>query len=141
MDKSLYFNDEKLVSEADNKLVTLTSHRIRMNTGNKIVSIMLSQVSSIEIHYVTNILYLIIAAIGAVGGIILTISEGDVSGLIIGGVIAAIFYFAFVKTKKHTLSIESPSNKIEIMIKGMSHENILGFVNDVEQAIAKLTLK
>lgn len=141
MDKSFYFENEKLVSEADNKLVTLTTHRVRMNTGNRIVSIMLSQVSSVEIHYLTNVWYLIIGGIIGLGGLLYTISEEDISGLVIGGIIAAIFYFLFIKTKKHALSIASSSNKIDLMLKGMKHSNILTFVNDLEQAIVNLTLK
>ncbi|GET26139.1 hypothetical protein [Prolixibacter sp. NT017] len=141
MDKSLYFEDEKLISEADNKLITLTTHRVRMNTGSRIVSIMLSQVSSVEIHYITNIWYLIVAIVSALGGIFYSLSEEDPSGFIIGGIIAVVFYYIFIKTKKHTLSIGSSSNKINFQIKGVGHENIIRFVNDLEKAIAKQTLK
>lgn len=141
MDKSLYFKDEKLISEADNKLITLTTHRIRFNTRFKIVSIMLNQVSSVEIHYVTNVWFLIFAGISSVGGVVYSISEEDPAGLILGGIIAIVFFAFYRLTRKHTLSIKSSSNTIDLLIKGMTHENILGFVNDLEEAIAKYTIK
>jgi hypothetical protein len=141
MDKTHYFKEEKLISEADNKLITLTTHRVRLNTGFKIVSIMLYQVSSVEIHYVTNFWYLIFAGISGIAGVAYYLSEAEATGLIVCGIVALLFLAIYRMTKKHTLSIKSSSNSIDISIKGMTHEHILGFVNDLEEAIAKYNVK
>ncbi len=55
MEHTELLENEQIITESTNNVVTLTTHRVRYNSSSTgqahIVSIMLEKVSSIEVHY------------------------------------------------------------------------------------------
>jgi len=55
MDKKYIFEGETLITETEDNVITLTTHRVRYNSSSSssahIISIMLEKISSIEIQY------------------------------------------------------------------------------------------
>lgn len=75
MDKKYLFEGERLISESDDNVVTLTSHRLRYEASSKgsghVVSIALEKISSIEIHYKSWILILFLGILFAAAGMVM----------------------------------------------------------------------
>lgn len=120
--------NEKLISESDNKQIRLTTHRLRYHDApsrnSNVISIMLDKISSIELKYESNIWLLIIG--------IITIP-------VIIGIILLIIYFV---SKKHTVIITPDGGKpIIFEIKGMKRDYLEDFINKVEGASMKLKNK
>lgn len=138
MEKKDLFNGEEIITQSDSNIVTLTNLRIRYSDSElskaHIISILLEKISSIEIHYSSQILYLIIGVIAAgFGGFAMMNGTEDYGALIvIVGLILIALYFS---SKRHLITISSDGGgKINFQAKGMKKESILDFVNKVEKA-------
>ena len=140
MDKKNLFEGETLISESDDNVITLTSHRLRYNSSSAgtghIVSIMLEKISSIEVHYKSWILVLFFGILLAAGGLFMGAqNRGDimVAGLATGGICILLYFL----TRKHVITISSDGgSKINFQTKGMKRETLLDFINKIEAAKA-----
>ncbi len=116
--------NEQIITESDNKRIVLTSHRIRYNESGyqnaNMTSIMLKQVSSIEITYESKLIYLIIGVITL--------------PIIVGLLFLLLYYFS----RKHVVVISSTGGAaIHFETKGMKREALNDFIDNVEEAINK----
>ena len=120
--------NEKLITESDNKQLRLTTHRLRYHESasknSNFTSIMIDKISSIELTYQSNIWLLII---------------GVLTLIILVGVILIVLFFL---TKKHVISIIPDGGKpIILEVKGMKRDFLEDFINKVEGASMKLKYK
>ena len=145
MEKKYYFIGENAITESDNKGIILTSHRIRYQSSNfgkaHIVSIMLEKISSIEIHYKSSLLTLIIGIILTLSGIVMGASnQGE--AMILGLGIGLFFVLLYFITRRHVITIASDGgSKINFETKGMKRETILDFINKIETAKNNRTIE
>ncbi len=138
MENNLLFEKEEIITESDDKVILLTNRRIRYNSSSwgqaHIVSIMLEKISSIEIHYKSLWLFLVVGVILVTGGVIMGANNnGDamILGLGAGAVLVLIYFF----TRKHVVSISSDSGtKINFSTNGMKREKLMDFINKIERA-------
>jgi hypothetical protein len=134
------FDEERLITESGDRRVTLTTHRVRYNSSSTgrghIISIMLEKISSIEIHYKSWILILLIGILLIVGGLIMGVQDKKdimILGLIVGGFCILIYFL----TRKHIVTIASDGGaKINFQTKGIKREALLDFINKIEVAKA-----
>jgi hypothetical protein len=131
--------EEYIITRTPEDEVVLTSHRIRhrLDNGNRMISIMLDNVNSIQSRHESKPVFIGIAILSFVAaGILSTESNGTysvVAGLV--GVICVIIYFASLR---NVITIYSTSSSIEFQTKGMDQGKVLSFVNSVEEARKKL---
>lgn len=94
---------------------------------------MLDAVTSIEFKYNSWPVLLVISVLCLIGvGAAFNEGESDLAlYLAIGAVVFATLYFT---SRSHVIKIASPSAAFQFVIKGMSTEKVLDFVNKVEQA-------
>lgn len=133
-------NEEKLQSSNADKIV-LTNQRILMQEevwGKSYkISIFLEDISSIETHFKSNTLFLIIGIILAVAGLLLNstgIEDTSAIGLIIGGIFIALWWFS----RKHLVTIASNGgSSLNVFVQQMSEEKIEELVTIVQEAKLK----
>ena len=132
-------NEEKLISSNADKIV-LTNQRIMLTDkvwGKSFkISICLENISSIESHYKSNILFLILGIFLTLGGLVMsTQGDGDAMvGLVLGGVFIAIWWF----NRKHIVTISSNGGShLSFIVENMSNEKIDDFVTTVQDAKIK----
>jgi hypothetical protein len=141
MEKKDLLDGEEIITQSDENIVTLTNFRIRYTDTQfnqaHIISIMLEKISSIEMHYASQIYYLLAGIIVSAFGIITTANHTNEYGVfaIIIGLILVGMYFS---SRRYLLTISSDGGgKINFQAKGMKKETILDFVNKVEKAADK----
>lgn len=134
-------NEEKLISSNADKIV-LTNQRIMLTDkvwGKSFkISICLENISSIESHYKSNILFLILGIFFTLGGLVMSTQGGGggaaMGGLVLGGVFIAIWWF----TRKHIVTISSNGGShLNFIVENMSNDKIDDFVTTVQEAKIK----
>ena len=131
--------DEKILDSLRN--VVLTNYRIVNTVGSSYeIIIFLQKISSIERHYESHILTLLLGIFFSVIGIIGLSLEVffrpiGVSFLIVGVVLILISFLA----RKHTI-IVSPNGgqKLKIEVQGLSNERIEEFVTNIQNAMQEV---
>ncbi len=126
---------EKVLMSSDKDILILTNYRVRLNqaaTGaSNYISIALDCVASCGLVTKSKPLLLAIAAIcGAIG---ITQNKDDFRyGLLVIAAVLVVIYFV---TRSAVIAISSNGgDKITSPVKGMSRENILEFLEAVEEA-------
>ena len=131
-------NEEKLITSNEDKII-LTNHRIQMTDSvwgqSFTISIFLEDISSIEMKYKSNILFIILGVICVLGGVYMGGqnggSESMIGGLVLGGIFFALWWF----TRKHIISISSDGGaSLNFMVQGMGDEKIANFIHNVSLA-------
>jgi len=143
MEANQLLNGEQIITESDDKSITLTSFRIRRNVSGggqaHIVSIMLEKVSSIEVHYSSWIILLGLGILFGLAGLFAGANnKGDVMvpALLIGGVLV----IAYFMTRKHVVTVASDGGaKINFQTRGMKRDAIIEFINKIERAKKEVT--
>ncbi|GAA0891977.1 hypothetical protein GCM10009122_16560 [Fulvivirga kasyanovii] len=129
--------NESLLVKSESEVVVLTTHRIRYQDDKELISIMLKQVSGIEVKYTSHPILIILAIISAIAAVV---SLGNLAGhlsvllLITAGVLIALFF----SSRKHVVTILSASSRLVFHTKGMGKQTVENFVDKVEAAIAEL---
>ncbi len=130
----LLLNNEKIIKQSKNQIVTLSNLRVLYSAKKwgeaHVVSVLLKNISSIEIRYKS---YLVLVAL-AIISIIVTFISGI--NFFLGISFSALCIALFLITRKHYLIISSNGGaKINLQIKGMKTDEVLAFLNQVEQTI------
>lgn len=130
----ILLNEEKVEVTSNDGSLTLTNLRVQHENKEwgkaKIVSILLKNISSIEITYKSNIVFIILAVVV----FLLTIIEGTY--ILYGAILSIIFTLLFLTSRRHYFIISSKGGaKINLLIKGMKTKNILEFLNKIERKI------
>ncbi|MBL6446094.1 hypothetical protein JMN32_07235 [Fulvivirga sp. 29W222] len=131
------FKNESILVKSESEVVVLTTHRLRYQDKKELTSIMLKQISSIDIKYTSHPLLIILAVItGLEGIVILSNSETEIAilALFSAGILAALF----LSSRKHVVTISSASSRLVFHTKGMGEQSVESFVDKVEAAIAEL---
>ena len=128
---------ETVILEADNKTLTVTSHRVRYamrRTGRAhVVSLMLESITSCELTHATHPVLLVLAVLSAIGGV--AMNEPNNSTPLIVGVVAAIVLVAlYFGTRRQVLRVASPSSRIEVLLVGMSLDQATSVIDSIERA-------
>lgn len=130
--------EEKEIMSSDNGLIKLTNRKIRYTSESfgkaNIVSIMLNEISAIEVYYKSYLPALLLGILFILLGLILGVqNQGDaLLALLILGVIFIIYY---LMTRRHVVSIISNSGRaISFQSSGMRRETLLKFIDKVEKA-------
>jgi hypothetical protein len=138
MNKPQLLSDENLITESDNKEILLTSHRIRYFSKSwgktKVISMMLENISSIEVHYSSNIIILAAGCIFILAGLI---AGGNDQGdpMILGLIVGSLLILSYFITRKHVVTISSDGGtQINLVTGGMKSEVIIGFIDKIEKA-------
>jgi hypothetical protein len=136
MEQTYLFSDESIISESDNKQVTLTTHRLRFQTSSNSTSFMLEKISSIQtIHQSAGILLLlgILVMIGgiAVGSQQQQMEQAAPAGILVGLVFILLYFFTI---KNVAVVTADCGTKITIEMDGKKKEAMMDFINQVEKA-------
>jgi hypothetical protein len=128
---------ERVVLEANNKTLTVTTHRVRyagrVGGSARVVSIMLEEVSSCELTHTTYPALLVLAGLAFVAGLAMN-SARDSTPVVVGLLVAAIFVAAYLGTRKQILRVASPSGHIDALLVGMTLEKATEVIDTVEWA-------
>jgi hypothetical protein len=130
---------EILVMESNPKGLTLTTHRVRSHHEGggqgDVVSIMLEEIASCAITRRSSPLFLIIAGIVAIGTLFVassTRNPGEI--LLVGGGLTLVSVFLYFVTRRQTIEIASAGATIRQSVASMKIEQVLEFVNCIEEA-------
>jgi hypothetical protein len=137
------FANESTITTSDDKKIILTTHRIRADFGagadGGLTSIMLGHISSIQLSSQSYPIFLIIGALMVLAGFGIgasgNINRSAEETLIVAGLVVAAIYFF---TRRHTCIISSHgTSKIVFSATSMKREQLLAFIDQIEQAQAK----
>lgn len=133
-----HFPDEKVLIEADNKVLVLTTHRVRYDAIGKgggwadrteLVSIMLEELSSCSITRTSYPILLLLALVG----LVLAILVQDQA--IVGLALAVLFAGGFFLSQRQVLLLTSAGGgKIQVNTASMSLQSVREFVDEIESA-------
>lgn len=130
------FPDEKIVTTSDNDQVILTTHRIcyeHKDWGKSYnQSIMLEHITSCENHSSNKYGLLIIAALSLFFAVF-SLGNNTEEGALLGGAISVVCVFYYYISRRNFITIGSPSTKMNINVQGMKRDNVLAFINRIEQ--------
>lgn len=136
---------EKKILNSSGRLFELTTHRVRFNSishgSGSVVSIMLEHVTSCEIMKKVNRLYLILAALAAILGVIIAMvaildRDEDIAAtaFIIGGIVAIVFVGLYFTKKQQVFVLSSPSARIYLDLKNIPLYDLLKVIDEIETA-------
>ncbi len=95
---------------------------------------MLEKISSIEIHYKSKVLLLIVGIILGIAGLFVGINNEGMA-MVLGFVLSGLFILIYLLTRKYVISIASDGGaNINFQTKGMKREFLLDFINKIEKA-------
>lgn len=139
MESKFLLESEVIITQSDENLITLTNRRLRYSKSefNKahIVSILLQHISSIEVRYSAQILYLIIGIGCIVFGIGMLMAGTSDYGLIaIAGGLGLVA--TYLSSRRYFIIVSSNGgSKINFHTKDMKRDVVLDFINKIERAI------
>jgi hypothetical protein len=126
-------NEERIVSESDNKEVILTTHRVRHTTNKtgkaQVTSIMLDELDSCEIRSISSPFFLVVAALVFLGGLFIG-DDAIAYGFVIGLIFVGVYYF----TRTQVISLRSSSSVIDFKTAVMNLETAESFIDTVESS-------
>ncbi|WP_345223285.1 hypothetical protein [Hymenobacter koreensis] len=131
---------EELLDYTPNRVVLLTSNRIRYNAANAseshLVSIMLEKISACEVRYQSQPLLGISGALLAVVGLLAFFQPGDAQAFGAGALaVGLLLVLAYLASRRHIISITSDGGtRLAFATKGLKRETVIAFVNSVEKA-------
>jgi len=138
MDKHL-FENERVITQSRNGLITLTTHRIRYFDksflSTNLVGVMLCNISSISLAIKSKLLYLILAIISfMITSWLVYLESGGI--FIIPAAIGSLFVIFYISSRKAAMAIASNGGAIiYFYTTDMRQAEQLHFINQVENAI------
>lgn len=141
MDSKYLFEGESIITQSKDSKVVLTNYRLRYQESSasnaRVISIMLEKISSIEVHYKSYPVYIILGIL--IGGMGYFFSGGLGSRMelqlkIVCLVVAVLFVLVYFMSRRHMVSVASSGATIDFHTRGMRRDSILEFVNKIEQA-------
>lgn len=136
---------ESILTQSDNGHITLTTHRLRYNneafSKAKIISIMLENISSIEVDYKSWFLMLVLGVFVGIAGVGMSIVganeeapdlQKDGLGLF---VVAAFCIVIYLFSRRHVISIASKGGaRISFYTKKIGRGSVIEFIDKIEKA-------
>jgi hypothetical protein len=114
----------------------VTTHRVRFEaqrSGSQAVDeIFLEDLTYQAIRMSSNPLYLVIAALCAVGGLVALLSEPAVG--VVFFLVAAVFGLAYIVTRRQVITLASSGGRIELEAKSMPRDTLDWLMYNVAMA-------
>jgi len=131
--------DEKILLESDDKELVLTTHRVRLEAESlghaRVVSIMLDQLASCAMTRTSQPIFLIIAGICFISGVVIAANgRGNESGFIGGIILAATFSVIYLVNRQQVLALASAGATINVNTQGMKLDAVKSFIERAEVA-------
>ena len=141
MDNKYLLDNEQVITQSDGNVITLTNLRLRYSDSQwgkaHIISLLLEKISSIEIHYRSKTIFVILAILAIASGLIAG-ANGDEEFVGIGIGAGVVLIILYLISRKHYLTVSSDGGgKIHFHTKGMKREKVLDFINELESAIIR----
>lgn len=131
------FPNEKVITESDGRVLTLTTHRICLEekAGGRLnyQHIMLEHVTSTEVTGINYFYLLWLAGIFVAASLYLGMNDASEQS-VFSFAIAVFLVIVFFVTRQYTIIIGCASTKIKVNATNMSKETISDFLNKVELA-------
>lgn len=135
MAKFKLIGDEQVIIGNQGALC-VTTHRVRFEaqrSGSQAVDeIFLEDLSYQAIRMSSNPLFLVLAALCAVGGLVAFLSEPVVG--VVFFLVAAVFGLAYVMTRRQVITLASSGGRIELEAKSMPRETLDWLMYNVAMA-------
>ncbi len=129
---------ERILFESEANRLTLSSHRVRLDTGKggnaRLVSIMLEELCSCEItrsHYPG---LLLLALFFVVAGYACKSQYREDDFLYIGITVAVVMVIFYLASRNQVLSLESAGGSIKVSTSSMNFDEARDFIDRVEAA-------
>jgi hypothetical protein len=95
---------------------------------------MLEKISSIEMHYKSNITILTFGFLFLAMGFVMSATDEE-GAMLMGLFIGSLCLFIYYIRRRHVVSIASDGGaKIHFLTKGMNRKALLDFINKIEEA-------
>ena len=143
MKPKILLENENILLELkrNNNVLVLTSERVRQSDKgwgyNDITSILLKEISSITVHYRSNILFVILAVFAGLYSFITIANNGDSDFMIYSLLFTGLMVFLFFVTRRQSICIRASNGKIDYDIRGYSNDKLLELIDTIELAINK----
>lgn len=131
--------NESVLFESEGKSLTLTTHRVRYQVetvGNAVIkSIMLEELASCAMVQSSNVIFLVLAGVCFVLGLIVT-AAGRSGGapLFIGILLTVVLVLAYFASRRQVLALASAGTTISVNAQGMRPDTTKQFIEQVEAA-------
>jgi hypothetical protein len=138
MESKSLFENEKIISQSGDKSIILTNCRVQYFTKSlgksQYVSIHLQDISSLEVHYRSFILFLMLGILAvAVALYSGAMNLGEL--FVLSGIVGILFILIYFFTRRHVVTISSNGGgKIQFFTKGMKKETLFDFIDQIEKA-------
>lgn len=130
--------DENIVWKSASGALTLTSHRVRYQTGTgsnmMLISIMLEELASVGLIRSSNIALLVLGAVAAVLGLVVGAAQSSGAAMVIGLVVGGILIALYFATRQTLLAFGSAGSSIRTLVTGMKLPEILQLVEATDAA-------
>jgi hypothetical protein len=128
--------EQKILESGDGDFV-VSSHRVRMTKerlgSSEHTTIPIDSVTSYEVDYESNPLLLGLALVGVVAVVWGLVNEEPGSALV-GGFVTTVLTLLFFYLRERTLSISSPTESIDLKLEGVSLDEAVCVIEDIEEA-------
>ena len=118
--------------------LVLTTHRLRLETATlgsaSIVSIMLEGLASCRVSRTSRPLFLILATISLLSGLLIGANNGKSGVFVVGVLAAALFGALYYASRLQVLSLRSAADRAQISTRGMSLDAVREFIDEAEEA-------
>ena len=130
---------EKVLLKSEGGTLILTTHRIRHQTESfgyaRIISIMLEELASCAMVRTSYPLFLVLAALCAVGGLLITVANrGDAAPFGLGLVLALILVVLFLASRQEMVSLASAGATIRVSTRSMKRGEAKDLLDATESA-------
>lgn len=131
--------DEKVLLLSDDNELTLTTHRVRLESQSlgraQIISIMLEELASCSMTRVSHPIFLILAGVSIViGAVVASNGRGNEGALTLGLVAAVVFVILYFANRQQIIALASAGATINVNTQGMNPETVRAFINRAETA-------
>ncbi|MCC9167218.1 hypothetical protein [Pontibacter harenae] len=138
MEQEQLIENEQIITQSSEGVVTLTTHRIRYATSGwghaHITSIMLDSISSIQSHFKSIPLFIVLGVAAFIVGLFAEFNN-ESGGAIAGLAVGAVFTLLYFASRKHVVTVSSKGGAaISFLAKGMDQYEITKFIDQVEEA-------
>lgn len=130
---------ERVLLKSEGGTLILTTHRIRHQTESfgyaRIISIMLEELASCAMVRTSYPLFLVLAALCAAGGLLITVANrGDAAPLGLGLVLALILVVLFLASRQEMVSLASAGATIRVSTRSMKRGEAKDLLDATEAA-------
>jgi 1,4-dihydroxy-2-naphthoate octaprenyltransferase len=131
--------NESVLLESEAKSLILTTHRVRYHVetfGNVAIrSIMLEELASCALVRSSNIIFLVLAGICFVLGLLVAAGGRRMEGaLVIGVILGVVFVITYLASRRQALVLASAGTTIMVNTQGMKLEVAKQFIERTEAA-------